>query len=203
MLNPTFNPLTFLMPHPNFLLHPRHMDNHSPPILHTLNPIPDFPIQVDPRNPSFDLLILSPSPYIFSLTRPTKVPGPSTNCLCYPTPNTTLYLRDQYVPETWMPKSTQPTTGELFHLASLAGTPHALPLPSLLCPCKATPLRPLPFPIHAPRPPRGFFRSPAARLYRTPWPKPSPEKQHRGWQQKVARSDENAKFNRALLLMKM
>lgn len=77
--------------------------------------------------------------------------------------------------------------GELFHLANLAGTPHALPPPSPPCPCKATPLRLLPLQIHAPPPLRGFFRSPEARLSRTLWPKPSPEKQPRGWQQKVAR----------------
>lgn len=103
MLNPTSNPLTFLMAHPNFLLHPRHMDNHSHPILHTHNPIPDFLTWVGPHSPSFNPhfnprfnpLILIPSAYIFSLTHPTKVPGPSTNCLCCPTHNPTLYLRDQ------------------------------------------------------------------------------------------------------------
>lgn len=200
MLNPTSNPLTILMPPPSSLLCPNHTDNRSRSIPNTLNLIPDIPIQVGPRSPSSDPHTPSPSNYIFSLTLPTKVPGPSTNCLCCPTPNTTLYLRDQYVPETWMPKSTRPTTGELFHLASLAGTPHALPLPSLLGPCKATPLRPPLFPIHAPRPPRGSCRSPEARLSPTPWPKPSPEKQRRGWQQKVARSDGNgnAKFNHAM-----
>lgn len=157
MLNPTSNPRAS----PNFLLPPRHTDNRSNPILHTLNLTLDFPTQVCPSNPSSDPHILSLN--TSSLAHPIKVPGPSTNCLCYPTTNTTLYLRDQYVPETWMPKSTRPTMGELFHLASLAGTPTALLLLSLLRPCKATPWRPLPLLIHAPRPRRGFSRSPEAR----------------------------------------
>ncbi|CAB1446066.1 unnamed protein product [Pleuronectes platessa] len=95
MYNPTSSPLTSLTPRPSFLLHPRHTDNHSHLMPSTLNPIPDFLIQVDLRNPSSGSHILSRSPYIFSRARPTKVPGPSTNCLCCPTTNPTLYLRDQ------------------------------------------------------------------------------------------------------------
>ncbi|XP_028458025.1 RIMS-binding protein 2 [Perca flavescens] len=72
MFNPTSNPLTILMPHPNSPLHPMHTDNHSNPILLTLNPIPEIPTQVDPRNPSFDPHVLSP--YTFSLTLPNKRP---------------------------------------------------------------------------------------------------------------------------------
>ncbi|KAF0031344.1 hypothetical protein F2P81_015899 [Scophthalmus maximus] len=95
MLSTTSSPLTFPMPHSNFLPHPRHMVNQSPPIL---NRTPDFPILVDLHNPSFDPHIPSRSPSIFSHAHLTRVPGPSTNCLCYPTPtpNPTLYLRDHH-----------------------------------------------------------------------------------------------------------
>ncbi|KAK1884395.1 RIMS-binding protein 2 [Dissostichus eleginoides] len=156
-----------------------------PPPMHP-HADPSSPTQADPSSPSFAPHILSPC--TFSPASPTKVPGPSTNCLCYPTLITTLYLRDQYVPETWMPKSMRPTKGGPSHRASLAGTPLARPPPSLLGPCKATLSRPLPLLIYAPPPPRGFSLSPEARSSRTPWPKPSPEKQRRGWQQRVARA---------------
>lgn len=95
MLHPTSSPLIFPTLRPSFLLHPRHTDNHFHPTFNTHNPTHGCLIQEGPHNHSFDPHTVSPSPYIFNLTRHTKVPGHSTNCLCYPTTNPTLYLRDQ------------------------------------------------------------------------------------------------------------
>ncbi|PWA26820.1 hypothetical protein CCH79_00000766, partial [Gambusia affinis] len=83
ILNLTSHLLTFLTLCPNFRLHL--MGNL---ILHIHKPIPDFLIQAEPRTPNH-------SPYTCSPALSTRVPGPSTNCLCCPTLSPTLYLRDQ------------------------------------------------------------------------------------------------------------